>query len=77
MVEVFSKATNTLSNQQVGMQNILSKLTGGNNGGGDSAPPVLVTTNTVMSNQTNSYHTPNLSARDFNGIQYKLRNSHS
>jgi len=74
IADVLTKATNTLSNQQVGMQNILSNLSG-NSPSGASPAPVVVNTNTVMNKQSNAYHSTNSAVRDVNGIQYKMRNS--
>lgn len=74
IADVLTKATNTLSNQQVGMQNILSNLTGNSSSGAGGAP-VVVNTNTVMKNENNTYNSTNPAVRDVNGIQYKMRNS--
>jgi hypothetical protein len=75
IADVLTKATNTLSNQQVGMQNILSQLSGKASGAGVGGSAPVVVTNTTLANQNNAYHSTNPAVRDVNGIQYKMRNS--
>ena len=67
--DILSKAASNLSRTQVGLQGVMSKLSG--KGGGASSIPNIVT-NTVMSNSSSSYTSPPKDVRDVYGIQNKL-----
>jgi len=69
--EVLTKASNSLSATNVGMQGMLSSMSKGGAGGIGSAPQIV--TNTVMSNQNNTYSSSNSPVRDVNGIQYRIK----
>ena len=67
---IMSKAMNNLRKTQVGMQGVMSGLSGVASKAAQSMPSI--TTNTVMSNKNTSYTSPPKNVRDIHGIQNKL-----